>query len=64
MENVMVSWSGGKDSAIALYEILKNYNYQISALLTTVTEGYDRNQHARCSADSARAASCLIGLSA
>ena len=42
MENVLVSWSGGKDSAIALYEILKNQNYQISALLTTVTEGYDR----------------------
>jgi len=42
MENVLVSWSGGKDSAIALYEILKNQNYEISALLTTVTEGYDR----------------------
>ncbi len=42
MENVLVSWSGGKDSAIALYEILKSQNYQISALLTTVTEGYDR----------------------
>ena len=42
MENVLVSWSGGKDSAIALYEILKNQNYQISALLTTVTEDYDR----------------------
>ena len=42
MENVLVSWSGGKDSAIALYEILKSQNYQISALLTTLTEGYDR----------------------
>ena len=42
MENLLVSWSGGKDSAIALYEILKNQNYKISALLTTVTEGYDR----------------------
>ena len=42
MENVLVSWSGGKDSAIALYEILKTQNYQISALLTTVTEDYDR----------------------
>jgi uncharacterized protein (TIGR00290 family) len=42
MESVLVSWSGGKDSAIALYEILKNQNYQISALLTTVTEDYDR----------------------
>jgi len=42
MENVLVSWSGGKDSAIALYEILKTQNYQISALLTTVTEDYNR----------------------
>jgi uncharacterized protein (TIGR00290 family) len=42
MENVLVSWSGGKDSAIALYEILKTPNYQISALVTTVTEDYDR----------------------
>jgi uncharacterized protein (TIGR00290 family) len=42
MEKVLVSWSGGKDSAIALYEILKNRNYQICALLTTVTEDYDR----------------------
>ena len=42
MENVLVSWSGGKDSALALYEIIKNENYQISTLLTTVTEDYDR----------------------
>jgi uncharacterized protein (TIGR00290 family) len=42
MENVLVSWSGGKDSAIALYEILKTQKYQISALLTTLTEDYDR----------------------
>ena len=42
MENVLISWSGGKDSAIALYEILKYGNYQISALLTTLTEDYDR----------------------
>ncbi len=42
MESVLVSWSGGKDSAIALYEILKHHNYQIAALVTTVTEDYDR----------------------
>ena len=42
MEKVIVSWSGGKDSAIALYEILKDKNYQVAALLTTVTEDYDR----------------------
>ncbi len=42
MRNVLVSWSGGKDSALALFEILKNKNIHISALLTTVTEDYDR----------------------
>ena len=42
MESVLVSWSGGKDSALALYEILKTKSYQISALVTTVTEDYDR----------------------
>jgi uncharacterized protein (TIGR00290 family) len=42
MENVIISWSGGKDSTLALDEILKNKDYHISALLTTVTEDYDR----------------------
>lgn len=42
MENALVSWSGGKDGAIALYEILKSQKYQIAAFLTTVTEDYDR----------------------
>ena len=42
MEKVLVSWSGGKDSAVALFEILKMQNYEIAALLTTVTEDYDR----------------------
>lgn len=42
MENALVSWSGGKDGALALYEILESQKYQIAALLTTVTEDYDR----------------------
>lgn len=42
MEKVLVSWSGGKDSALALSEILESRQYQVAALLTTVTEGYDR----------------------
>jgi uncharacterized protein (TIGR00290 family) len=42
MENVLISWSGGKDSTLALYEILQTKNCQISALVTTVTEDYDR----------------------
>jgi uncharacterized protein (TIGR00290 family) len=42
MESVLVSWSGGKDSALALYELLKSQKYRIASLLTTVTEDYDR----------------------
>lgn len=41
-EKVLFTWSGGKDSAIALYELKKTHSYEISALLTTVTEDYDR----------------------
>ena len=42
MEKVILAWSGGKDSALALYELQKSGNYEILALLTTVTEDYDR----------------------
>lgn len=42
MEKTIFAWSGGKDSAMALYELQKNRDYVISALLTTITEGYDR----------------------
>jgi len=42
MERVLVSWSGGKDSAMALSEILKSKDCDVAALLTTVTKDYDR----------------------
>ena len=44
-EKVVMSWSGGKDSAIALYEILQNDKYEVVSLLTTVSEGYERISH-------------------
>lgn len=40
-EPVLLGWSGGKDSALALHEIHKIGRYDIT-LLTTVTEGYKR----------------------
>src|SRR5688500_11772805 len=40
--SVLMSWSGGKDSCIALYEMQKAQNYRVAALLTTLTRGYDR----------------------
>lgn len=42
MTKAIVSWSGGKDSAMALYAIRAGATYEVLALLTTVTEGYDR----------------------
>ena len=42
MEKILFGWSGGKDSAMALHEILKNNQYEIVSLLTTITEDYDR----------------------
>lgn len=40
--SVLISWSGGKDSCIALHEIKQAQNYRVAALLTTVTRDYDR----------------------
>ena len=39
---VLVAWSGGKDSALALREIRSDARYRVAALLTTVTAEYDR----------------------
>jgi uncharacterized protein (TIGR00290 family) len=40
--NVLMSWSGGKDSCLALHEIKKERKSCVAALLTTVTRDYDR----------------------
>jgi uncharacterized protein (TIGR00290 family) len=42
---VVVSWSGGKDCAMALHEFRLDESYEglrLEALLTTLTDGYDR----------------------
>ena len=41
-EKVLFSWSGGKDSALALGELQKNGNHEITALLTTINQDYGR----------------------
>jgi uncharacterized protein (TIGR00290 family) len=38
-EPILFCWSGGKDSAMAFYAILSRQEFQVAALLTTVTEG-------------------------
>ena len=41
-ERVLLSWSGGKDSALALYELERAGECEIAALLTTVTDATGR----------------------
>lgn len=41
-EPILFCWSGGKDSAMALHELLRQGDVQIVALLTTVTETFNR----------------------
>jgi uncharacterized protein (TIGR00290 family) len=42
LEPILFCWSGGKDSAVALQTLLEEKQFQLVALLTTVTEGYER----------------------
>jgi uncharacterized protein (TIGR00290 family) len=39
---VALSWSGGKDSALALWKLREEHGVEPLALLTTLTEDYDR----------------------
>ena len=41
-ERALFTWSGGKDSALALYELQKGNGHKVVALLTTLSEVYDR----------------------
>ena len=39
---ILMSWSGGKDSCMALHQLTRVSKYDVAALLTTITEDYDR----------------------
>ena len=41
-QKVLFSWSGGKDSALALHRTLNDERYDVAGLLTVVNEGYRR----------------------
>jgi uncharacterized protein (TIGR00290 family) len=41
-ERVVLSWSGGKDSSLALAALRTDPAYEVVALLTSVTRGYER----------------------
>ncbi len=42
VEPVLMCWSGGKDSALALHAVLRDPRLKVEALMTTVTEDYER----------------------
>ncbi|MBY0413215.1 MAG: hypothetical protein K2Q18_03575, partial [Bdellovibrionales bacterium] len=45
-EKVLLFWSGGKDSALALYELKQNPNIEIACLITTINRDTSRvNYH-------------------
>jgi uncharacterized protein (TIGR00290 family) len=44
-ERVVMSWSGGKDSAMALHELLRGEDYEVVSLLTSVSDEFRRISH-------------------
>ncbi|MHC4120486.1 MAG: Dph6-related ATP pyrophosphatase [Planctomycetota bacterium] len=44
-EKVILCWSGGKDSAMALHALLESGRYEVVSLLTTVAKQYERISH-------------------
>jgi len=42
---VVMSWSGGKDSAMALHELRVSGEYEVVALMTSISEEYHRISH-------------------
>jgi uncharacterized protein (TIGR00290 family) len=44
-EKVVLAWSGGKDSAMALHALLTCGRYNVVSLLTTICEQYGRISH-------------------
>jgi uncharacterized protein (TIGR00290 family) len=42
---VVMSWSGGKDSALALHELMRDPLYEVVALMTSVSEEFRRISH-------------------
>jgi uncharacterized protein (TIGR00290 family) len=44
-EPVVLSWSGGKDSAMALHTLLRSDTYEVVSLLTSVSQEFRRISH-------------------
>src|SRR5579871_2262260 len=41
-KSMLMSWSGGKDSALALHKLMRTRDNDVRGLVTTVTKDFDR----------------------
>lgn len=60
--DVVMSWSGGKDSALALAELLRRPRWRVVALLTSVAEEFGRVSHHGVREDLVRRQARALGL--
>jgi uncharacterized protein (TIGR00290 family) len=61
-KRVVMSWSGGKDSSLALLQLLQDPSVEVVGLLTTVTETYERISMHGVRVDLLRRQAASIGL--
>jgi len=61
-EKVVLSWSGGKDSALALYELRRSAQYEVVSLLTTVAAEYERVSHHGVRTELLKAQAAAVGI--
>jgi uncharacterized protein (TIGR00290 family) len=59
---VVMSWSGGKDSALALHELMRNPRYEVVALMTSVSQEFRRVSHHGVREELLEAQAAAIGL--
>ncbi|MDG7041054.1 MAG: adenine nucleotide alpha hydrolase [Nitrososphaerota archaeon] len=61
-EPIVMSWSGGKDSAMGLYELINSGKFDVKFLLTSVTREYDRISMHGIRTELLKAQASLIGI--
>lgn len=61
-QRIVLSWSSGKDSSLALYELRRSGAYDIHSLLTTVTDDYARVSMHGVREELLRAQAAAVGL--
>ena len=59
---VVMSWSGGKDSVMALHQLLRTADYEVVELMATVSEEYRRVSHHGVREELLDAQAAVIGI--